>query len=196
MTAPSLTIAQVREMGLNEQAFQTMCNRLPGGDAASYTAAEMAAVGVPHDSIVWAFLRPDVLGSSFGETVCRLAETVLPAFEAARTGDTGPRDAIEAARRCFADPTPANRAAAAKAAYNVALVDEDLAYAVALVDADAVYAPWEARAASMAATAVASYAARAGTEYTLSSASEVVMWAGDAGCPRAKIISIIEGAGQ
>ncbi len=186
----TLTKQQVRGMSPADYVYKTVSQRLPGGDDTPFTPSEMALFGVPHQTIVWAFLRPDVLGAAFGDVVCRIAETVLPAFEKARPGDTGPCDAIAAARVCFTNPTPENRAAAARSAYDVTLADADAAYA------SSAYVPWESRAAAMAATAAASYAAHVLSDYTVPTASRTAYWAVHAGCPRATILSIIEGAGQ
>ncbi len=197
MTAPTLTKHQIQKTLPADYVYKTVSNRLPGGDDTPFTPSEMAERGVPHQTIVWAFLRPDVLGAAFGDVVCRIAETVLPAFEKARPGDTGPMDAIAAARTCFDNPTPANRAAAHAAAIATALADANEAYTAAVDDPSAAsWAPWESRAASASASAAASYAAHVLEEYTVPSASEAAGYAVDAGCPPATIRSIIEEAGQ
>ncbi|MCP3947328.1 hypothetical protein [Herbaspirillum sp.] len=191
----TITKQQVRGMIPADYVYKTVSNRLPGGDDTPFAPSEMAELGVPHNTIVWSFIRPAVLEDAFGETVCKIAEAALPAFEAARPDDTGPRDAIEAARKCFASPTADNRAAAHAAAVAAALADANAAYTAAVDDPSAAsWAPWESRAASAAASSAASYAARVLDEYNVPSASETANLAVDAGCPPAKIISIIEGA--
>ncbi|MCP4206694.1 MAG: hypothetical protein GY767_06570 [Shimia sp.] len=174
----TLTLEQTREMNPPARVIRDMRDNLPDGGTTAYTPSQMAAMGVPHYAIVWAFLHPSALGSSFGAVVCQIAESVLPVFELARPGDTRPMDAIAAARRCFANPTRANRAAALEAA------KESFAIAYAAEQFAAYAAAHAARAA-----ADASYAARAAAVYTAE-------WAVAAGCPPATVLSLIEEAGQ
>ncbi len=199
MTAPTLTLEQAREMGLHGRTFRNMRSKLPDWDTVAYTPSEMAAHGADHQTIVRAFLRPEVLGSGFGETVCQIAEVSLLAFEAARPNDSRPRDAIEAARRCFANPTAENKAAADQGAR------------------DAFRAAWEvggfavARAADVAGDAARAAsgdadpgrAGRAGREDRAEWADWAAVyaeWAAkdavEAGCPPATVLAIIEEAGQ
>ncbi|MCP4208884.1 MAG: hypothetical protein GY767_17795 [Shimia sp.] len=175
-------------------------SELPGGDT-PYTASEMAERGVPHRTIIWAFLRPSVLGAAFGETVCRIAEAVLPAFEAARPGDTGPGAAIEAARRCFADPTADNRLAA-NAASGQAGIGSRAARAswqgpaVAWTAAEAAAAAAQAVAWTAADVAqAATWATLAGDAAFAANAARTAAQAVRAGCSEAKLITIIEEEG-
>ncbi|MCP4206698.1 MAG: hypothetical protein GY767_06590 [Shimia sp.] len=174
------------------RALREEFDALPGGDDTSFTPGQMAELGVPHQTIIRAFLRPDVLGDAFGEVVCRLAEAALRAFEMAFPADNRPRAAIEAARRCFADPTEENESIAARASA-VAAAAAARAAVVAPGDAE----PWDAKpwAAALAASWAADSAAD--TEWAADeAAAHAARKAVAAGCTRAKIISIIEGAGQ
>ncbi len=213
MTPPTLTLEQAREMLPRPSDFRAMGQQLPDWDTTPYTPGQMAASGVPHETIVRAFLRPDVLGAGFGETVCRIAETVLPVFEDASPGDNRPSAAIEAARVCFADPTTDNEAIAIQtsAAAAEAAADEARARYRHMELAAALAASWAAEAAAASALAAAGAAevaaaggrsvenvmewAKVGSDSALLAAA-AVLWAVRAGCPRAKSISIIEGAGQ
>ncbi len=187
MTAPTLTLAQVREMSPSWSAVFSVAHVLNAGATTPYTPSEMAARGVLNYSIIRAFLRPAVLGAAFGEVVCRIAEAALPAFEEAYPDDTRPRDAIDAARRCFANPTPANGVRADQAA------DRALWASAVAGEADA-----EARAARAAKWAAwAAARARAAEDAEAAEAAEMAAWAAiAAGCPPATVIRIIEGAGQ
>ncbi len=206
----TLTKQHAVDIPLGDDAFNDAFDILPHWDAASYTAAEMAARGVDHDAIIRAFLRPDVMGASFGEVVCKVAEDVLPVFELSYPGDTRPRDAIEAARKRFASPTPANVTLADQAADSKTREAEaeakEAARGVVVVvagllrdcTASAKAARGEAVAARCAAEAAtgAACAARAPEAWADQAAAEVVMWAGAAGCSKATVIRLIEEASQ
>jgi hypothetical protein len=112
--------------------------QLPEWKTTPYTPKQMRSHGVEHSSIVWAFLRPEVLGDHFGPAVCDIAARTLPFFEKECPNDDRPRKAIAAARKCFADPSPENRKAAARAVR-------------AARAAQAARAAWTARAAAWAA---------------------------------------------
>ncbi len=192
----TLTKQQVREMNPPARDFRAMRDNLPGGDTTPYTPSAMAARGVPHRTIVWAFLRPEVLGSGFGAVVCRIADEVLPVFEDTYPDDTRPRAAIEAARVCFASPTPENKAVAFRAARVAFRASwESVGFAVA-------------RAADVAGDAARCASGDAGpgrveradwadwAEWAAVYAEWAAKEAVEAGCPPATVIRLIEGAGQ
>ncbi len=183
----TLTREQVREMTPPARILRDLRDNLPDWNATAYTAAEMAARGVPHRTIVWAFLRPEVLGSSFGEVVCQIAEAALPAFRASRPGDTRPRAAIEAARRCFAEPTEENRDLSDRAAVQAWAASRAAADAAGVAGAEAAWSAAETSGAD---------AAGAEAEWAAWLAAWAAKAAVDAGCPPATVLSIIEGAGQ
>ncbi|MCP3947327.1 hypothetical protein [Herbaspirillum sp.] len=186
MTAPTLTKQQVLDIVLTEDRYHGWFDALPGEDGTAYTPSQMAKLVMDHDAIVWAFLRPGVLGDAFGAVVCRIAEVSLPAFEVARPGDTRARAASDVARRCFDSPTAQNRCDA-KLWAGFAEMDAADAYGVADGPTEAMWSAW---AAALAA-ARESDPVWAGTF-----ADRVAGYAVDAGAPRATIRSIIEGAGQ
>ncbi len=190
-------------------AYREEFDNLPGGDDTSFTPGQMAAYGVDHRRIVRVFLRPEVLGRTFEETGCQIADEVLPVFEKVYPADTRPRAAIEAARQYGADPTPANKSAAELAAAEAEdAADAARAASVAMfADAEAAndnearlgwMATEAARGAAEAAAAAlrAAMKVRGSVQAAARDAARAAAWAGHADCPTAKIISIIEGACQ
>ncbi len=174
----------------NGLAYREEFDNLPGGDDTSYTPSEMAKLGVEHNTIAWAFLRPEVLGADFVGTVCRLADGVLQVFELARPDDTRPRAAIEAARVCFANPSAENKAAAWAA---VRATDDAIC---AVVAAGASWAALRATEAVREASAAAAWLAKGVQKLAADDAGRAAASVFEAGCPRAEIIRIIEGQGE
>ncbi len=206
MTPPTLTREQVRKMippGVTDSdtlnIYSVACNILPAEDDTAYTPGHLAALGVKPRTIIWAFLRPDILGDAFGDVVCRLAETVLAEFEAARLGNTRPRAAIEAARKCFADPTTDNKLVATAAA------DAAAAAGGPWNAPPEEWAPWRARAprpprpprpGARAAEWAARSASAVGDAKAAFAAIAAAGLALDAGCSETEIIAIIEEEGR
>ena len=157
--------------------FKQACDVLPDWKNTAYTPTEMAAHGVKYSSIMWAWMRPQALGrQGVVEAACRMAERVLPIFEAAHPDDDRPRKAIEAAMAWVKNPSEENKrlaaraddaaAAAAAAAYFAADAAARAAAAAAAAayfaaDAAAAVAAAVARAAAVAAVARATRAADA-----------------------------------
>ena len=156
-----------RELGERPCAddFKQACEVLPDWKTTAYTPTEMAAHGVMHSSIIWAWARKESLGPELVvEFACQCAERVLHIFEEQFPDDDRPRKAIEAARKWADDPTKENARAAAvsyDAAYDAAVaVSYAAARAAAYAAATAIYAAYDARDAAYAARDAA-YAAAA-----------------------------------
>ncbi len=204
MTAPTITkikkTAFDTEFALADNfAFREGRDKLPKWGSTPYTAAEMSALGVSRVSIVKMFLRPDVLGDAFGEVVCRIAEAVMPAVEDGYPDDIRPSAAIEAARRCFANPSFHNKAAAflAAAAADEAAWDSGVDVAEWAVEAqkDEEQAPlWAASRAARAACAVAAAAGAGGSDDEVRNAKGVAELANKAGLTEAALTEILGGA--
>jgi hypothetical protein len=65
---------------------------------------------------MWAWLRPEAIGQwGTTEAACRMAEAVLPIFEAEYPDDKRPREAINAARAYINDPSEESLTLAAMA---------------------------------------------------------------------------------
>jgi hypothetical protein len=99
---PALTQTDVAH-GLSERpcknGFRGACEKLPDWKATAYSPREMAEHGVSLNDIIWAFLRPEVLGrDAFIEATCRIAERALRVFETVHPDYNRPREAINAAR--------------------------------------------------------------------------------------------------
>jgi hypothetical protein len=109
------------------------------------------------------------------------ADQILGNFESRHPGDDWARKAIDAARKCIADPSAENKLASADAAADAAPVDAayDDAYAEAYVEgasADAADAALAAQAAASAAARAAAYddAASAAAAYVANADAYVV----------------------
>ncbi len=189
-----MTITLTKRQGLEiiciGLAYREEFDNLPGGDDTSFTPGQMASYGVDYRRIVRVFLRPDVLGAAFCETVCQIADEVLPVFEAARPGDTRPSAAIAAARKCSADPTEENRAAAVVAAQAAVVAAE--------VAADYAASGYEAAVAAGTVEAAVGAALAASTtpDAASAAAADAAEWAVAAGCHPVTVIRLIDGAGQ
>ncbi len=187
-----MTITLAREQ---VSEMDPLARVLPEWDTTPHTPSEMAERGVPHGWIVWAFLRPAMLGDAFGDVVCKVAETVLPVFERASPGDTRPRDAIEAARRCFDNPTAENKTLASEAEAAAREAVRDAVMGASRLMGGAASAK-KARASARAGWTAVDAARSARAEAARGAAAMAAMSAVAAGCPPATVLSIIEGAGQ
>jgi hypothetical protein len=143
-----------------EGGFREACKKLPDWTNIAYRPGEMAKHGVSLDDITWVFLRPEVLGrDAFIEATCRIAERVLPVFEAENPDDNRPRAAIKAARE-YRDGK-ISREEACHAAWAAEAEAAAAARAAWTADAAAARTPWTADAAAAAAAWAARAAARA-----------------------------------
>lgn len=114
----------------------------------TWTLPEALRAGCESSHAVWLAARDPRALPTVQNWAGDCAERALPVFEKLHPGDDRPRLAIDAARRCIAEPTEENRKAAVRAARAVRA-------------ADAAAAAWAVRAARAAAWAAVRAAADA-----------------------------------
>jgi hypothetical protein len=113
----------------------------------------------------------------------RFAELALPVWEARHPDDLRPRQAIEAAKACLADPSAANLQAARAAA--------DAAADAACAATDAADAAADAADAACAATDAAAYTVADAAEAAARAAADAAC-AARAGVPEADLIAVFK----